>query len=1147
MFSILYVDDEPSLLEIGKLFLEQSGMFSVDTVTSAPEALLAIAGKKYDAIISDYQMPEMNGIGFLKQVRASGNRIPFIIFTGRGREEIVIQALNEGVDFYLQKGGEPVSQFAELAHKIQTAVMQRRAEASIRDHERREADIINFLPDASFAIDINGAVIAWNRAMEKMTGVPSSDILGKDNYEYAIPFYHERRPILIDLVIKDDPITAGKYPAITRDGNTLFSEILIPHFNNGKGAALWFTASPLYDTRGTVVGAIESIREITERKQVEDALHESEKRFRELSDLLPQIVFEVDINGNLMYANHIAFELFGYSEDEFRGGLTVFEMIARDDRERAAAAFRAMLEGEGKTGLSDEYLALRKDGSTFPISIYSSPVVVNNRITGLRGIIIDITERKWQEHILGTQLDLGLELQSVRGLHDTLETCLDAAIEIAGMDAGGIYLVNGLRGSLDLITSRNLGVEFLKSVSYYPASSINTQMVMAGKPIYVQTSKIGVLNTDVQEREGLKAAGIIPIPHNSRVIACLNISSHTLDEIPANARVALETIATQIGAAIESIRAEEALAESEQRYRNVVEDQTEFISRFLPDGTHIFVNEAYCRYFGLKRDEILGYHFRPAIPDEDKDKVRRFFASLTPDHPVDIIEHRILLPDGGIRWQRWSDRAIFDSSGTVTEYQSVGRDITEKKEAEIALQVTEERLRLTFEATHDGIWDWNIPTGNAVFSPHYYRMLGYEPYEFPENYASWRSLVHPDDIARGEKEIQESLNKGDSGYSIELRLRTKSGNWKWILTRGMVVERDPTGQPVRMVGTHTDISDRKKAEEELLSVYREYQTLLDQIQDVYYRSDAEGRLVRISRSLTDMLGYGDISELIGKNIAEEFYFNPEDRRKLLEEIKLLGKVTNYEVQLKRKNGTPVMISASSHLLYNPDGTIGGVEGIFRDITNQKRAEQTIRDTTNKINLLTSITRHDVANQVTILRGFAKIAMMKKPDPVVVDLLEKIDTAGSTIFRQIEFTKAYQELGMHAPGWHRIRDIIAKQQPEGISLSCTCDAEVFADPMLEKVFFNLVDNAARHGEHVTTITVTCRPDTDGLVIAVEDNGVGVPLDLKEKIFEKGYGKNTGFGLFLAREILAITSITIRETGTPRKGARFEISVPKEIYR
>ncbi len=236
MFSVLYVDDEPALLEIGRLFLEQSGLFSVDTVPSAPEALLAIGGKVYDAIISDYQMPEMNGIEFLKHVRSSGNTVPFIIFTGRGREEVVIQALNEGADFYLQKGGEPVSQFAELGHKVQMAVQQRRAETSIRDHERREADIINFLPDATFAIDTRGVVIAWNRAIERMTGVKSSEILGKGNFEYAIPFYHERRPVLIDLVLRDDPGTARKYPAITRDGTTLFSEITIPHFNNGQGS-----------------------------------------------------------------------------------------------------------------------------------------------------------------------------------------------------------------------------------------------------------------------------------------------------------------------------------------------------------------------------------------------------------------------------------------------------------------------------------------------------------------------------------------------------------------------------------------------------------------------------------------------------------------------------------------------------------------------------------------------------------------------------------------------------------------------------------------------------------------------------------------------------------------------------------------------
>ncbi len=272
MIRVLYVDDEPGLLEIGKLFLEQSGQFSVDIITSASVALTLLNTKNYEAIISDYQMPEMNGIEFLKKVRTSGNTIPFILFTGRGREEVVIQALNEGADFYLQKGGEPKSQFVELAHKIRQAVQQRRAEISIRNHERREADIISFLPDATAAIDTRGVVIAWNRAMEKMTGIRASEILGKGDYEYSLPFYHERRPTLIDLVLREDPDLEAGYPLLKRDGRTLIAEATLPCLYNGRGATIWFTATPLYDSRGTIIGAIESVRDITARKQTETEL-----------------------------------------------------------------------------------------------------------------------------------------------------------------------------------------------------------------------------------------------------------------------------------------------------------------------------------------------------------------------------------------------------------------------------------------------------------------------------------------------------------------------------------------------------------------------------------------------------------------------------------------------------------------------------------------------------------------------------------------------------------------------------------------------------------------------------------------------------------------------------------------------------------
>ena len=127
---------------------------------------------------------------------------------------------------------------------------------------------------------------------------------------------------------------------------------------------------------------------------------------------------------------------------------------------------------------------------------------------------------------------------------------------------------------------------------------------------------------------------------------------------------------------------EHQLEVSEARYRNIVEDQTEFISRFLPDGTHLFVNEAYLRYFGKKREEIENKVFIPRTPPEDRPLVKAHFASLTPDHPVQSINHRIIMPDGNVRWQRWSDRAIFDDQGLVIEYQSVGRDITERILAE---------------------------------------------------------------------------------------------------------------------------------------------------------------------------------------------------------------------------------------------------------------------------------------------------------------------------------------------------------------------------------------------------------------------------------------------------------------------------------
>ncbi|RQD81817.1 MAG: PAS domain S-box protein [Methanocalculus sp. MSAO_Arc2] len=196
-------------------------------------------------------------------------------------------------------------------------------------------------------------------------------------------------------------------------------------------------------------------------------------------------------------------------------------------------------------------------------------------------------------------------------------------------------------------------------------------------------------------------------------------------------------------------RAELAVRESEEMYRNVVMDQTEFICRFLPDGTHVFVNEAYCRYFGINRENIIGSRFKPALHPDDRERLARLLSSRTPDNPTESIDQRIYMPDGRELWQRWNVRAVFDENGIVREYQSVGRDITEQKNAEAQLRTSEGRLRHIIELLPlaAAIID---PDGNYTFINHRFtEMFGYTLEDIPAG-KDWFTLAYPDPSYREE-------------------------------------------------------------------------------------------------------------------------------------------------------------------------------------------------------------------------------------------------------------------------------------------------------------------------------------------------------------------------------------------------------------
>ena len=223
-----------------------------------------------------------------------------------------------------------------------------------------------------------------------------------------------------------------------------------------------------------------------------------------------------------------------------------------------------------------------------------------------------------------------------------------------------------------------------------------------------------------------------------------------------------------------------------------------------------------------------------------------------------------------------------------------------------------------------------------------------------------------------------------------------------------------------------------------------------------------------------------------------------------------------------------------------------------DIAERKKVEAALATANQKLNLLSQITRHDISNRVFALLVDIDLAKEYAEDVRLKDALEKLELTSLSIQDQITFTKDYQEIGAQAPSWHAVAPIVkhAAEQLDlqGVEIEIYLgNTEIFADSMIKKVFYNLIDNALRHGDHVTRIVFSSHETADGLVIVCEDDGVGVTPQDKTKIFAKGFGRDSGLGLFLIREILSITKISIQETGDYGKGARFEMLIPKGDYR
>ncbi len=272
----------------------------------------------------------------------------------------------------------------------------KKKEEELKESQQQLADIINFLPDATFVIDTEGKVIAWNRAIEEMTGTSAREMLGKGDYEYALPFYGERRPILIDLVLMPEQDIEGRYENVVRSGNVLAGEVYTTRLRAGE-VYLFATACILHDSKGNVVGAIESIRDITERKRVEEALIQAEQKYRGIFENAMEGIYQTTLDGHFISVNPAFARMIGYdSPDELMHAITdIGQQIYVDPESRSAIL--GLLESQG-TVQGFEVQFWRKDGTTAWISLNVHAVPdKEGKIRYIEGTAQDITDRKLLE------------------------------------------------------------------------------------------------------------------------------------------------------------------------------------------------------------------------------------------------------------------------------------------------------------------------------------------------------------------------------------------------------------------------------------------------------------------------------------------------------------------------------------------------------------------------------------------------------------------------------------------------------------------------------------------------------------------------------------------------------------------------------